>query len=325
MKNITSLAVVALASTALVACGAEETGQEASGGDTVTIENCGNTWELTESPERVTLLNAPAVPTLDALGVLDRAVAKAGAFPEPYYSDEVNEALAEVDTISDQLDGGGHLQISLEAVVATDPDLIIGSTDSITSDTISGRDTVLVQEPVLCGAAEGDATWEDVNDHVDLYAEIFREQEAGEEFKAELQQQVEEIEASVPQDEDRSIAVLWPTVGGGVTYAYGTGSMSNQLAESAGLENVFADQSDRVFEVNAEQIVAREPDVILALYSEGDPEAVAQAIRDLNGAEAIPAVADDQILPMLLNFAEAPSSLNVDGLEQLIEYLEGEQ
>src|SRR3546814_7128795 len=46
--------------------------------------------------------------------------------------------------------------------------------------------------------------------------------------------------------ERRTAAVLYPTVGGGVTYAYGTRSMAHPLLEAAGLDNAFADTDEQI-------------------------------------------------------------------------------
>jgi len=117
--------------------------------------------------------------------------------------------------------------------------------------------------------------------------------------------------------------VLYPTIGGGVTYAYGTGSMANPVVEAAGARNIYHDQAQRVFEVSAEDIVNRNPDVILALYSDGDEQQIIDAVAQLPGMDRTTAGRRGHILPMLLNFAEPPTPLAVDGLEKLDTYLAG--
>ncbi|MDT9594986.1 ABC transporter substrate-binding protein [Nocardioides zeae] len=300
----------------LAACGAAD-GQDAA----ISVENCDGTVELDGAPERVVMLKSAAVPTLHELGVLDRVVARAGVYPSAYYDDETLAALEEIPLLTDRTDASGHLQISREEVVAETPDLVLGETENLSRETLSSSDIPVIEEPAFCGSLEGDASFEDLYDQVRLYGEVFDRTDEADAYVAELEERVAALEATVPADEARTAAVLYPTIGGGVTYAYGRGSMSAPLLEAAGLENVFGDVADRVFEVNAEEIVERDPDVILVLHSDGEAAGVVDAVAELPGAGALRAVESGAMLPLLLNFAEPPTPLAVDGLEQLIAFL----
>lgn len=300
----------------LAACGGG--GDEAA----VSVENCGGTVELDGAPERVVMLKSAAAVTLHELGVLDRVVARAGVYPAAYYDDETLAAIDEIPLLTDRTDTSGHLQISREEVVAETPDLVLGETDNITRDTLESNDIALIEEPALCGALDGDASFDDLYEQVRLYGEVFDRTDEADAYVTALQERVAAIEDRVPADEDRTVAVLYPTVGGGVTYAYGRGSMSAPLVEAAGLENVFDDIGERVVEVSAEEIVARDPDVVILLRSDGDPAAVTDAFTSLPGADALQAVEDGALLPLLLNYAEPPTPLAVDGLEQVVDFLE---
>ncbi|NEN77240.1 ABC transporter substrate-binding protein [Nocardioides zeae] len=268
------------------------------------------------------MLKSAAAVTLHELGVLDRVVARAGVYPAEYYDADTLAAIDEVPLLTDRTDTSGHLQISREEVVAETPDLVLGQTETITRDTLASNDIALIEEPAFCGSLDGDATFDDLYDQVRLYGEVFERTDEADAYVAELEERVAAVEARVPTDEDRTVAVLYPTVGGGVTYAYGRGSMSAPLVEAAGLENVFGDVGDRVFEVSAEEIVARDPDVVILLRSDGDPAEVTEALTSLPGADALRAVESGAILPLLLNYAEPPTPLAVDGLEQLVDFLE---
>lgn len=287
----------------------------------ISVENCGATVGFDAPPERVTLLKGASVATLDALGVLDRVTAKAGQYPEEYYDDELRDRLAGIPTLTDQLDASGHLQISREVVVATEPDLVIGETSTVNRATLDPTGIPVVEEPAFCGALTGDVTFEDVYDQVRFYGAIFGRDEEAEVVVAELRARVAALRERAATDA-RTVAVLYPTIGGGVTYAYGTGSMSHPLVEAAGLVNVFADRGERVFEVSVEEIVARDPDVIVTLHSEGDAQEVIRAVTGLPGADAMTATSNRAFLPLLLNFAEPPSPLAVDGLERLVAHLD---
>ena len=290
-----------------------------SSGPGIEVENCGAGVHLPAPPARIVLLDSSAVATLDALGALDRAVARGGAFPMEYYDADLARRVAAIPTLTDRVDASGHVRVSLEAVIALEPDLVLGSTDTVnraTTDPIP-----LVQDPGYCGAI-GEADWGDVAAHVDLYATLLDAGPAADALRARLADRVSELEARAAQRPGAAprVAVLFPA--GAVTYAYGRGSMSMAMTRSAGLDNVFADAADRVFEVGAEELARRDPELIVALYSEGTAEDAVAAVATNPGAAATTAVAEGRVLPMLLNFAEPPTPLAVDGLAQLVAWLE---
>lgn len=275
----------------------------------ITVDNCGQTVTFDAPPERVALIDSAPVATLDALDLLDRVVTRAGVFPPEYYSATTNERLAEIPSLTDRIDATGHLLISVESIVAAEPDLVLGSTDTVNRATLANASINNLDEPAYCGALDGEASFEDVYQQVHLLSTVFGTQAAGDAVVDKLRERVAGQIARVPAGESRSVAVLYPSIGSGVTYAYGTGSMSHPLVSAAGLRNVFADSTERVFEVSAEEIIARQPDVILALYTAGPAPDV-----------TIPGV-DAQVVPLLLNFAEPPTPLAVDGLTQLLDAL----
>lgn len=307
----------------ITACaGSNDTGDIRAGAATISVENCGDTVTFEAAPQRVTLLDNPSVSTLAALGVLDRVTTKAGLYPTEYYSDELAAQLDEIPTLTDQVDATGHLQISRETVVATTPDLIIGSSDTVNRQTLGTSGIPLLDEPAFCGSLEGEVTFDDVYDQVELYGTVFGKDAEADAYIAELKDRVATVVDAVPDSEHRSVAILFPTPGSSVTYAYGTGSMSYPLVDAAGLNNVFGDETERVFEVTAEELINRNPDIIITLHTDDNADAIIKAVTDLPGADALTAVRNNTIHPMLLSFAEPPSPLTVDGLENLATYLE---
>lgn len=286
----------------------------------LTIDNCGHTWELAQAPQRVVVMKNTTPATLDALGVIDRVVATAGIFPTGYYGADLNEKLAALPSLSDSLDAGGHLQISREDVLAQNPDLVTGFNETVNPETLRQLGTTIVDEPALCGASTGPASFDDIYAHVDFYGKLFDRSEQARAYKDQLRTRIEE-EAAAPHGHGRSVAVLYPAAGGGTIYAYGAASMSTAVAQAAGLHPVFADEPKRVFEVSVDQLIAANPDVIIALHSAEDgPDnatAAVDLIRQRPELAGITAVKDGAIHPMLLNRLDPPTPLAVDGLAEL--------
>lgn len=317
--TLSTATIVLAASLLLASCSqAEETVATA----TTTVDNCGDTVTLDGVPDNVTLLKPAAVSTLSALGVLDHVTHRAGQYPTEYYDDATNATLDGIPSITDHTDDSGHLQISREEVVASGADLVLGETDTVNRQTLASSDIPLIEEPAFCGAIDGDVTWDDVWDQIRLYGTVFNRPDQATAVVDDLQRRLDTAqEASNAAGAGRSVAVLYPTLGGGVTYAYGTGSMAAPVVAATGASNVYADQSERVFDVSAEDIVDRNPDVIVALYSSGDSGRVVDEVNRLPGIDRTTAGRDQRILPMLLNYAEPPTPLALDGVDTLNEYL----
>jgi iron complex transport system substrate-binding protein len=291
-------------------------GEAGSGSYPVTVQNCGADVTFDAEPERIVLLKSAAVPFLHELGVLDRVVARAGQYPQEYYDEETRAEIDAIPLLTDRTDTSGHLQISREVVVAQRPDLVLGEVDNLDRATLEAAGIPLLEEPALCDAGVPDVGFDDIAEQMRLYGTVFDQQEAAGTTATALQERVADLSVA---PSGRTAAVLYPTVGGGVTYAYGTSSMAHPQLEAAGFTNVFDDVSDRVFEVTREQLVARDPDVLVLLHSDGDPQAVSDAIATLPGAEQMTAVREGNLLPLLFNFTEPPTPLAVDGLERIVE------
>ncbi|WP_210650528.1 ABC transporter substrate-binding protein [Nocardioides sp. SYSU D00065] len=325
MPQPTSYAVAAavLLAAGLSACGAAESDSAptstSTGSYPVTVENCGAEVRFEQAPERLVLLKSSAVPFLHEIGVMDRVTARAGQYPAEYYDEETLAALEDIPLLTDELDSSGHLQISKEVVLAQEPDLVLGQVDNLSRESLDAVGVPLIEEPALCEAGVDEPGFDDVYAQLELYGQVFGRERQAREAIADLEDDLREIEAEVGEPEGRTAAVLYPTVGGGTTYAYGTRSMAHPQLEAAGLENVFGDVDERVFEVSLEELLGRDPDVLVLLHSEGDPAAVEAAVTELPGAEDLTAVRNGDVLVQLFNFTEPPSPLVVEGLARIVE------
>lgn len=305
----------------LSACGAAGTGaqQEVSADFApVTVENCGAEVSFDAPPERMVLLKSAPVPYLHELGVMDRVVARAGQYPADYYDDATLAELDEIALLTDRTDASGHLQISRETVIGQEPDLVLGAVDNLSRESLEAVGIPLLEEPALCPDGVDDPSFDDVGEQMRLYGEVFGEQERAEAAVAAMEERVERLQERAG-DGTTTAAVLYPTIGGGTTYAYGTRSMAHPQLEAAGLDNVFGDVDERVFEVTLEELLGRDPDVIVLLHGDGDPADVEAALTDLPGADQLTAVREGEVMTQLFNFTEPPTPLSVDGLERLVD------
>ena len=317
------ITVVVAAAALAAACGAPSAGTDAQTRDDdghypVTVDNCGDEVTIESEPTNAVMLKSAVVPFLTSVGVLDHVGAKAGVYPEGYFTDETATQIEEIETLTDRVDSSGHLLISTEAVLERDPDLVLGHTDNLTRESLDDLGIPSLEASGLCRQDLPDPGFEQVYAEVEMYGRVFNREAEAEEAVAALEQRVEEVTAGVTKG-GRTGAVLYPTVGGGTTYAYGNRSMPDPMLEAAGITNVFHDEDERVFEVTLETLLEEDPDVIVLLHSDGDPQAVEDALTSLPGADDLTAVRTGQVHTELFNFAEPASPLVVDGLERLID------
>ena len=310
----------------LSSCAQDQDPESAGGGGhyPVTVSSCGEDVVFEQEPQRIVLLKSASVPALHELGVLDRVQAKAGAYPLESYDETTREEVEAIPSLGGDVDSSGHLSVSQEAVMAQEPDVVMGQAENLDASALSSVGIPLLEEPALCPGGIEDPGFDDVYDQLRLYGKVFDREDVAEKSVGELEDRVATVEqrvgeATADQDEPLTAAVLYPTVGGGTTYAYGAHSMAAPQLEAAGLENVFADLDERVAEVTPEELAGRDPDVLILLYSEGDAREVEESIADIPGTDGISAVVEDRVLAMPMNMTEPATPQAVDGLERIVE------
>ncbi|MGH3353052.1 MAG: ABC transporter substrate-binding protein [Nocardioides sp.] len=317
IRRVIAPAALLLATTTACGSGAGAAGEDAGAeGFPLTMSNCATEVTIDGPPERIVMLKSSAVPYLHTLGVMDRVVARAGDYPADYYDTETRAELDNIPLLTDEMDTSGHLQISKEVVIGEEPDLVLGEVDNLSRDTLDAVDIDLLEEPAMCPEGVKDPGFDDIYSQLETYGRVFDRSDEATKAIADLRRRVTTLEAE-KVGEGRTAAVLYPTVGGGVTYAYGTRSMAHPQLEAAGFEDSFADVDERVFEVSTEDLLARDPDVLILLHNSGDPKDVEKAITQLPGAEDLTAVRNGDVMAQLFNFTEPPSALSVDGLERI--------
>jgi iron complex transport system substrate-binding protein len=323
-RTIAATLTVALALTACASAG----GEDAAGPDTatdvegfpVTVTSCDQDVTFDAPPERILVLGrAELVSIIAELEETDRLVGRAGAFPTEYFDDATNAAIADVPSLSDDLDESGHLQISQEAILELEPDLVLGVPDGVDEAGLRDAGIAVIEQPANCPAGLDDIGFDTIYEQVELYGDVLGVPDRAEQVVADLRDRVADVEAAAADVGDgRIAAALYPTVGGGTTYAYGNRSFPHVLLETAGFVNAFADTDERVFEVGGEELIDRDPEALVLLHVDGEPGPVADAVGQLPGASGVAAVREDQMLVQLFNFGEYPSPLVIDGLEQLV-------
>src|SRR5699024_9970103 len=208
------------------------------------------------------------------------------------------------------------------AGIAQSPDLVLGLPDGVTREALADAGAQVVVQDVYCGTDGERASFETLHATIAEYGRIFDRGAEAEALTSSLQERVAAVSDSAAALRTSTAAVLYPSVGGGPLYTYGAGSMATAQLDALGIENVFADTPDRVFEISAEPLLAADPDVLLVLYQgEGDGSDLVAEMIAQDQLSSLRAVQQDALLPLLFNFAEPASPLVVDGLERIHAWL----
>lgn len=223
------------------------------------------------------------------------------------------------------MNSGQGVQVSLEAVLTQNPDVVIGYEPEglgITREAL-GRSGISFLASFVTDCPNPaplyqNPTFDTVYDQVEFHGRIFnRQNEAA--AMASLRGRVVKAQKAVPQGATpRTAAALFVPLGGGQLYTYGTRSMVDAQMETVGLKNVFGNVDNRDIEVNFEEVLGRNPDVLIILTS-GDLQAGKDAFMSLPGVASLTAVRNEDILVMKFDYLDPPTPLSVEGLEKVAE------
>ncbi len=289
----------------------------------VAVTNCSNDITFDEAPERIVVFRNEVVPVLSSLGVLDRVVGTVGRFHDAYFDADTAAQLDEIPSLSDNVSAVGGGEISLEDVLAVEPDLVIGTSETVTRDALLAQGVQVLENEESCEGSQATSTLADIDTLFGLYADVFDRHDEADAALADIDEQIATAQELNSGTETRTAAMLYPTLGGGPAYAYGAGSMNHTLLELAGFENVFADSSERTIEISTEELLDRDPDVLILLHSGATDEEVTAAVTALPGADGLTAVRTGELMPLLFGFTSPASPITINGLDLIVERFQG--
>jgi iron complex transport system substrate-binding protein len=279
-----ALAVLTLAATA---CAGSDTATPTvaaaagSGSYPVTVERCGRSFTYDQAPERILLGWGPSVATLDALGASDRAFGYlSGSLAAPPASAGLTQVSP--DFVS-----------AREVVLASRPDLVLANDENQVAGDQGGPsyddlDAAGANVFVLGDYCQGtpapttvDAVYRDVRD----LGAVLGVPGRASTLEADLRRRVAAAGAERGHRPQLTAAVVQSY--DGKLYA-SSGSYYAAILTAAGLTNEFADLKENFAEISPEQVLARRPDVVLAVYedAETEPTAIAAARTALAGSPA---------------------------------------
>lgn len=232
-----------------------------TGADGVTVE--------VDQPRRIVALNYSTVEILQALGVDDRIVGV----------DTTGTRL--LPKRKDLADFGHPYRPSIEGVISTQPDLVIGTEDTLLK--ISAEQLRSAKVPVLMLESSSQDGIEGLKRRIAVLAAVFEKPEAGRALSAELDQRVAVLQAANAKLTARKRVFFLYTHGPGSAIIYGRNTGTHWLIELAGGINA-ADFTEGTKPLTPEAMVKSDPDAILLLKRGFD------SVKGMEGVMKLPGV-----------------------------------
>ncbi|OBF97860.1 hypothetical protein A5790_04660 [Mycobacterium sp. 852002-51152_SCH6134967] len=294
------LAAAVISALLLTACGtasppAGTTAAEAAAGFPVSVTNCGITTTYDRPPRRAVALNQHSVETMLALGLRESMVGT--AFLDDQVLPEYRDAYEAIPVIAEEYP-------SYETLLAAEPDFVYGGWESA-FDEKEGRGRKRLRDvgidthlnPENCSSEL--MTFSAVDDEIRTMGRIFGVSDRAEWVVERQQRSLQETRQRVRDLAPVDVAVY--DSGEATVFTSGGQGIGNQIIESAGGRNLFADVPKVWADVSFEQFAERAPEVIL-IYDYGD-QSVEQKKRFLQDnplLQRVPAVRDQRfaVLPL---------------------------
>lgn len=212
--------------------------------------------------------------------------------------------------------GGGFMALNMEMVVAAKPDLVLVSPltppEQLADLEKIGLNAHVVQNPT---------SFEELFANLEEVAELTGHEDEGGALVAALRTRVEAVNAQVAQAEGNPLVYYeLDATDPSAPYTSGPGTFVSLLIESAGGVNFGAELSGEWVQVSVEELLARQPDVIvLGDYTYGG--VTAEQVRARAGWQSLSAVQQNRIFIFDDNLISRPGPRLVDGLEAMAKLL----
>ena len=266
------MAVVAASATALVGCGAAEEVTGGAGGEAEFsfTDITGRDVELDKAPDRVILGEGRslfATGVLNADNPLDKVVG-IGTDLKQNVPDYYNALQKELPSVNEVPEIGGFTKgdVTVEKLVSLDPDLIVLSLDQYDASREAGLTDKMEQAGLKYAVTDFRRDpLENTPKTMDIFGEIFGQEDRAEEFNADWQKTVDLVEERAEKVKDKPKTFVWRAAG--VSDCCGSWNDSNisQLVNAAGGENI----ADEVIPgesgtLTPEKVLEADPDMIIA-------------------------------------------------------------
>ncbi|WP_294390336.1 ABC transporter substrate-binding protein [uncultured Clostridium sp.] len=239
---------------------------------------------------------------LVALGLADKLVA-------------VDKYSADVEGISEELPKIDFRNPDAEAIIALNPDIVIASGHNKVGD--EDPFALIKEAGIPVAYIPSSYSIDGIYEDIEFIANLTNTEKKGKELVDSMKKEVEKIKAIGDKITDKKNVYFEIGAGSGL-YTFGNGTFLNELIETVGATNIFADENSWIT-VTPEAVIDANPDVILA-NSPGTNEAGLTAIEDIesrDGWDTITAVQNGDVYSIDNNASSRPSQNVIKALKEI--------
>lgn len=298
-RCISPVAAVLAALVALTGCGGSPPPDPGSTPAAVSVDNCGEQISIAAPPQRAVAYFQQSVELMLALGLGESVVAT--VYPDNPPLPRYAEAYRSIPQLSNK-------DASFEQVLSVAPDFVYGGYASA-FDEAAGRSRQAFRDagvttylnPEYC--ATEPITMDDVYTEIRTIAGLFDVAERADALINEMQTRVDAAAQTV--DGVRPAKIFVYDSGEDTAFTAGRQGIGGQIIELAGGTNIFGDVEDTFADVSWEQVVQRNPDVIVIYDYFGTPsvEDKVAFLRAKPELADVPAIRDERFAVLTLQDA----------------------
>jgi len=272
-------------------------------------DDFGTLVKIEKEPKRIVSMAPSSTEILYALGLSDRVV---GVTRYCNYPSEVEEAKkgGRVEVV------GGFVDISIEAVLSLEPDLVVAAT------TLQLKAVKALRDKGLTVIHLNPKNLDQVLGNVLLLGTATGSRESAKLLVDQLKSRIDKVISRVKDSpyKPRVYHEAWPDP----LISVGPGSFIHDLIVMAGGVNIFADATTPYPIVSPEAVITRNPEVIILPEKHGETKYTKEEIKSRPGWSAIDAVKNDRIYIINPDIISRPGPRLVDALELIAKWLHPE-
>lgn len=286
------------------------------------VQSCDRELTFPESPKRVVSIGFATVPTLIDLGLEDRVVGLTQEIPANTYPPEMEAKMKAMPMLDSRSGSSGGVTVSTETILAANADMTVGPEKGMDFPALAAAGVQGYSQASYCRNDNPQpASINDIHALYDEIGAIFDVPEAAAKAKTAIDKRLAAAKPEQPTA-NGSAAVLYVTPGETTVWTYGTSSMAHVILDTVGLTNVYADNPKRVFELNLEDLLQRNPDRIVLVNIGFDDATTKEAFTNMANMKELKAVKEDKVMVMPYAWTDPASSLVVNGIEEVSAWLQ---
>lgn len=276
------------------------------GGEVSLVDGLGKEIQLDQPAQKIVSLSPSVTEILFAVGAGDQVIGR----------DSFSNYPAEASSITDV--GGSMGNYSIETITSLQPDLVIAA-EINTPEQVSALEGMGLKVYYLANPK----TISDIYDMILNVGILSGHADDAEKLNASLQERVQAVENTIATATTRpSVFYELDGTDPAKPWTPGPGSFLDELISAAGGENVAAGLSSAWAQISVEELLVKDPEIILlgdSIYGMTPEQVAARA-----GWEGLTAIREGRIYPFNDDLVSRPGPRLVDGLEELAQLIHPE-